>query len=276
MAELRRRFRRESGRITTGWPVLDSLCGGLRAERTTIVRAPADLRLQVLSRTVAWAAGEGHATVLASRARTSEELWLAVAAGSLGLPPTALLTTTAHDEWIDARLRVVDVRVHGGEHAPAETGRALAARPASLLVVDDFETWSTDWACALDPRLERLDLQQWPRTARCTLVLGMSDLDGWSETLEQGVPVLRLAPDEHLSRVVLSSYEYRRRQHRTVLLRDGFLDAPAPGARYVRRSGAANLWEDRSAEDISSFAAALGSEPVSVVWESEDDGEGDA
>lgn len=271
LVELRRRVLDEGPRIGTGWPVLDALSGGLGAARTTLVRAPAELRLQVVSRTVAWAAGEGYPVMIASRSRTTPELWLAVAAGALGLPPTALLGTTAHDDWVDARLRVLDVRVHGGDDAPQETAASLAVRPASLLVLDDYESWTGDWATALDPRFERLDLEQWPRSTGCALVLGMTDMSGFSEMVQLGVRTLRLAPSDDGTRVQLSSHSSTRKDKRTVLLRDGFLEPPAPGAAYVRRPDAANLWEDRSELDISAFAAALGSEPVSVVWEAEDE-----
>ena len=75
---------------------------------------------------------------------------------------------------------LLDVRVHGGDDAPQETAASLAVRPASLLVLDDYESWTGDWATALDPRFERLDLEQWPRSTGCALVLGMTDMSGFS------------------------------------------------------------------------------------------------
>lgn len=39
----------------------------------------------------AWAAADGDPTIIASRAVTTEELWLADGAGGLGLPPRTLV-----------------------------------------------------------------------------------------------------------------------------------------------------------------------------------------
>lgn len=273
IGELRDRVLGTGPRIGTGWPHLDAISGGVPAARTTVVRGPSELRLQVLARMAAWAAGEGYPTVIASRARTSDELWLAVGAGGLGLPPDALLASSAHDAWVDDRLRVLDLRVHGGDDAPEVTARDLVARPPALLVVDEFAVWDDDWVSALDPRFGRVDLQQWPRSTGCTLVLGLDGMHDFSEHLSRGVFTLRLEPEDQGTRVRLGAYGYRTRATRTVLLRDGFLEAPAPGAHLLRRPGTANTWEDRSEREISSFADALGGEPVSMVWETEERGE---
>lgn len=273
IGELRERTLGTGPRMGTGWPHLDAVSGGIPVARTTVVRGPSELRLQVLARTAAWAAGEGYPTVIASRARTTDELWLAVGAGGLGLPPHALLETSAHDAWVDDRLRVLDVRVIGGDDAPELTSRALAARPPALLVVDEFATWDEDWVTALDPRFGRADLQQWPRSTGCTLVLGLDGMHDFSEHLSRGILTLRLEPEDQGSRVRVGAYGPRTREQRTVLLRDGFLEAPAPGAHLLRRPGATNTWEDRSEQEITSFADALGGEPLSMVWETDERGE---
>lgn len=271
--ELRARTLAVGPRLGTGWPHLDAISGGIPVARTTLLRGPSEMRLQVLARMAAWAAGEGYPTLITSRARTADELWLAVAAGGLGLPPEGLLRTSTHDAWIDDRLRVLDLRVVGGDDAPDLTGREVSSRPPALLVIDEFATWDDAWVAALDLSFRRLDLQQWPRSTGCTLVLGMDGMHDFSEHLSRGVLTLRLAPDDDGSRVRLSAYGHQVRDHRTVLLRDGFLEAPPPGAHYLRRAGATNIWEDRSEREISSFAEALGSEPVSVVWERTDERE---
>lgn len=257
-------------RIGTGWPHLDAITQGLPAARTTVVRGPSELRLQVLARTSAWAAGEGYPTVLASRGRTTDELWMAVGAGGLGLPPEALLWTSAHDAWVDDRLRVLDLRVLGGDDAPELTAQAVAARLPALLVVDEFATWDDDWVTALDPRFGRVDLQQWPRSTGCTLVLGMDGVGDFSDHLSRGVFTVRLEPDDHGAQVRLGAYDHRSRDQRVVPLHEGFLEPPMPGARYLRREGVANIWQDRTEQEISSFAEALGGEPVSMVWEVDD------
>ncbi|AXH95414.1 hypothetical protein [Ornithinimicrobium avium] len=273
ISELRERMLGLVPRIGTGWPSLDAISGGIPSSRSTVVRGPSELRLQVLARMAAWAAGEGYPTVICSRARTTDELWLAVGAGGLGLPPDALLSTSTHDAWVDDRLRVLDLRVLGGNAAPEATGRAITERMPALLIVDEFATWDEDWVTALDPRFGRLDLQQWPRSSGCALVLGMDGMHDFSEHLSRGVFTLRLEPDDDRTRVRLGAYGHHSRDHRTVLLRDGFLEAPAPGARYLRRGNVANTWEDRSEQEISSFAEALGGEPVSMLWEPEENGE---
>lgn len=265
--ELRERTLSLGPRIGTGWPDLDAITHGLPAARTTVVRGPSELRLQVLARTAAWAAGEGYATLIASRGRTTDELWLAVGAGGLGLPPDALLTTSAHDAWVDDRLRVLDLRVVGGDDAPELTARAVTTRPPALLVVDEFATWDDDWVTALDPRFGRVDLQQWPRSTGCALVLGMDGMHDFSDHLSRGIFTVRLEPEDHGRRVRLLAYGHRAREDRTVPLLDGFLEPPAPGARYLRREGVANIWQDRSERQISSFAEALGCEPTSLLWE---------
>lgn len=270
VSELRARVLGHGPRIGTGWPVLDDLSGGFPAARTTIVRGPSELRLQLLARSVAWAAGEGYPTVIASRARTTDELWLAVAAGGLGLPPTALLETSTHDAWVDARLRVLDLRVFGGSGASTQVAEAVAERTPALLVLDDFVSWDVDLDLPLARGADQFDLQEWPRSTGCALVLGMHGMHDFSELVARGVLTVRLAPDNDGSRVSIAAYAGLQKQSRTVLLRDGFLESPGPGARYLRRPGVANVWEDRSEQDISSFASALGGEVVHQVWEQED------
>lgn len=270
VSELRARVLGEGPRIGTGWPVIDAVSGGFPTGRTTVVRGPSELRLQVLARTAAWAAGEGYPTVIAARTRTTDELWLAVGAGGLGLPPTALLETSTHDAWVDARLRVLDVRVIGGPDAPERVHDTLTERPAALLIVDDFLGWDAHWDFPLDTGAESLDLWEWPRSTGCALVVGMHGMSDFSDWVDRGILTVRLSPENDSTRVSVGAYAGLRKQTRIVLLRDGFLEAPGPGARYVRRTGVANVWEDRSEKEISSFASALGGEVVHQVWEHED------
>lgn len=271
ISELRARTLRREARIGTGWPVLDAVTDGIPLARTTMVRGPSEVRLQVLARLAAWAAGEGYPTVLASLSRTTDELWLAVGAGGLGLPPTALLETATHDAWVDARLRVLDLRVLGGPDAPGQVEAAVRDRMPSLLVVDDFADAGGDWAASLDLRGGGFDLQEWPRSEGCALVLGFPGMDDFSDWVGRGVLTVRLVPDTDLSRITVGAYTGLRRRTRVVLLRDGFLEAPPPGASLLRRPGVANVWEDRSESEILSFASALGSEVISQVWGREED-----
>lgn len=270
VSELRTRVLGEGPRIGTGWPVLDDVSGGFPVARTTLVRGPSELRLQLLARSAAWAAGEGWSTVLASRTRTVEELWLALGAGGLGLPQSALLETDTHDAWIDARLRVLDVRVLGGPDAGEQVLEAVEARTPALLVMDDFVHWDLERDLPLTSGHERFDPTTWPRRTGCTLVVGMYGMEDFTEWVHRGVLTVRLAPDPEANRVSIGAYAGLRKQSRTVLLRDGFLESPAPGARHLRRPGVANVWEDRSEKDISRFASALGGEVVHQVWERED------
>lgn len=276
IGELRSRTLRREPRIGTGWPVLDALTDGIPMARATMVRGPSEVRLQVLARLAAWAAGEGYPTVLASRRRTRDELWLAVGAGGLGLPPGALLETQTHDAWVDARLRVLDLRVLGGPDAPEQLDAALGVRMPSLLVVDDFPDPGADWPTTLGHRAGPLDgtggfdPMEWPRTRGCALVLGAAGMDEFSDWVERGVLTLRLVPDPDHSRITISAHAGLRKGSRVVLLRDGFLEPPPPGARLVRRPGVANVWQDRSEAEIRSFATALGSEVLTQVWEDED------
>lgn len=268
---LRSRLAADGARLGTGWPVIDDVTGGLPIARPAVVRGPADLRLQVLARAAAWAAGEGYPTMLASRTHTTDELWLAVAAGGLGLPPAALLSSQAHDAWIDARLRVLDLRVHGGADAPERAVAAVAARTPALLVIDDFATWDQAWIDALEGRFGRLELHEWPRRTGCTLVLGVTGMDDFSDWLDRGVLTVRLVPAEDHGRVTVTACTATTRRQRTVLLRDGFLEPPGPGARYLRRPGVDNVWEDRTDAEISTFASILGADVSSLVWERGDE-----
>lgn len=258
-------------RIGTGWPVIDELTRGLPVRRTTVVRGPADQRLQVLARMAAWAAGEGHPTVLASSSVSTRDLWLAIGAGGLGLPPRALLTTDAHDAWVDDRLRVLDVRVFGGGDAPDDTAEALRARPATVVIVDDYKEWESQWDRALDPRFERLHVRQWPSETGCALVLGVTSMEDFSDWIFDGVFTVRLAPSNDGRSITISLYDGALSDRRTMPLQDGFLPPPPPGATLVRRPGVQNLWNDRSEEEISRFATALGGEVVQQEVETEHD-----
>lgn len=230
------------------------------------------MRLQLLSRLAAWTAGEGLPTLIASRSVTAEELWLAVAGGGLGLPPRALLESTAHDAWLDARLRVLDLRVIGGARAPLETHRALQDRVPRVLVIDDYVQSDDEWAEALSGRTgERaLDLQVAPRTLECALILGMGSMDYFSDLMDRAALTVRLVPDDDGTRIRVSAYEALSKEHRTVLLRDGFLEPPLPGRPLIRRPGVANIWLEQSEEDIAAFAGTLGAEVTEMVWEPEE------
>lgn len=267
IGELRDRTLAREARIGTGWPVLDALTDGIPMARATMVRGPSEVRLQVLARLAAWAAGEGYPTVLASRLRTTDELWLAVGAGGLGLPPTALLETHRHDAWVDARLRVLDLRVLGGPDAPDQVDAALRERRPSLLVVDDFADPGAGWSGAFDVRAGAFDPQEWPRTHGCALVLGVPGMEDFSDWVARGVLTVRLVPDTDLSRITVGAYAGLRKRQRVVLLRDGFLEPPSPGAPLLRRPGVANVWLDRSEDEILSFASALGGQVVTQVRE---------
>ncbi|MCK0112511.1 hypothetical protein MWU75_10210 [Ornithinimicrobium sp. F0845] len=274
VSEVRRRLLDQGPRIGTGWPVLDEVTGGLPLSRSTIVRGPQDVRLQLLARLAAWTAGEGLPTLIASRSVTAEELWLAVAGGGLGLPPRALLETTTHDAWLDARLRVLDLRVIGGAMAPMETHRAVHERVPRVLIIDDYVQSDEEWDQALSERTgERvIDLQVAPRTLGCALILGMGSMDYFSDLMDRAALTVRLVPDDDYSRIRVSAYEGLSKEHRKVLLRDGFLEAPLPGRALIRRPGVTNIWLERTEEDIAAFAGALGAEVTEMVWE---EGDGD-
>jgi alpha-ketoglutarate-dependent taurine dioxygenase len=92
-------------------------------------------------------------------------------------------------------------------------------------------------------------------------------MDDFSDWVARGVLTVRLVPDADLSRITVGAYAGLRKRQRVVLLRDGFLEAPAPGARLLRRPGVANVWLDRSEAEILSFASTLGSQVVTQVWE---------
>lgn len=273
VSELRARVLGQGERIGTGWPALDDVTDGIPLARPTVVRGPSEVRLQVLGRVAAWAAGEGYPTVIASPTRSTDELWLAVGAGGLGLPPTALLETDTHDAWVDARLRVLDLRVHGGPDAVERAGAAVRARGASLLVLDGLPDpeWDGGWSEALDGGTGRFDLQAWPRTHGCALVLGVQGMQDFSDWVARGVLNVRLVPEDDGSRITVAAYHGLQRRRRVVLLRDGFLEPPVPGARLLGRPGVANVWRDRSEGEIASFASALGGEVVHQVWEREEE-----
>ena len=261
MAEVRGRLLGTESRIGTGWPAVDAVTGGLPPARTTLVRGPSSLRLQVLARTAAWAAGEGYPTLIATRTETQDELWMAVGAGGLGLPPQALLTTTAHDAWIDARLRVLDLRA----------AAALRDRIPSVLIIDDYQMHEDYWDRALDPVDGTLDPQVLPRTLGCALVLGISTMDHFSELLDQTALTLRINPLEDGSRVRLSAHQLLRKDHRVVLLRDGYLEPPVPGRAMIRRAGVTNIWQERTDAEIDAFADALGADTTTMLWERDED-----
>jgi len=272
VSDVRQRLLNRGPRIGTGWPVLDEVTGGLPLSRSTLIRGPQDVRLQLLSRVAAWTAGEGLPTLIASRSVTEEELWLAVAGGGLGLPPQALLETSTHDAWLDARLRVLDLRVIGGAMAPMQTHRALHERVPRVLIIDDYVQSDDEWDQALSERTgERgIDLQVAPRTLGCALILGMGSMDYFSDLMDRASVTVRLVPDDDYTRIRVSAYEGLSKEHRKVLLRDGFLEAPLAGRPLIRRPGVTNIWLDRADEDIASFAGALGAEVTELSWEADD------
>lgn len=271
IGELREGVARAQRIVGTGWPVLDELSGGIPLSTTTAVRAPHPLRLQVLARIAAWTAGEGYPTILASHSATSEELWLAAGAGGLGLPPRALLSTRAHDAWVDDRLRVIDLRVFGGADAAPDTAESFTARPASVLILDDYLGWRMQWDEALDPRFESLHFRQWPRTHGCALVVGLPGMEDFSDWVSRGARTLRISPDTTMVAAV-SFNDGGPSQLRRVPLVDGFLQPPPPGADLIATPGVTNIWQDASSREISDFATTLGGHVTQVVWEAEDDG----
>lgn len=266
MAQARERLQDIVQRIGTGWPVVDEVSGGLPMARTTLVRGPGLLRRQLLSRTAAWAAGEGYPTLIASRTMTTEELWLAIGAAGLGLPPEALLTISAHDAWIDDRMRVLDLRVHGGPDAPAHVARDLEQRVPSLLIIDDYGTWEEDWPPALDPAERRMDYELFPRRLGCAFVLGTATMDGFSTDLERVRLTLRLQVDDDGRRATISAYERFAKRHRTILMRDGWLETRLTDRPMIRRPGVTNIWQDRGEAQIDSFASTLGAEVEDQQW----------
>lgn len=273
LSEVRHRLLETGPRVGTGWPVLDEVTGGLPLNRTTLVRGPQDLRLQLLARVAAWTAGEGLPTLIASRSVTTEELWLAVAGGGLGLPPRALLEDRTHDAWLDARLRVLDLRVIAGHDAEDKTAAALRVRPPRVLIIDDYLQSEHIWDDALAEHTgrQRLDMQVAPRRLGCAVVLGFGSMDYFSDHLDRVALTVRIVPDDNGARTRVSAYQGLSKEHRTVLLRDGFLEAPLPGRSLIRRPGVANIWLEKAEEDITAFAEALGAESTSVLWESDDD-----
>lgn len=270
IGEIRASLTCRGERLGTGWPVVDDVSGGLPAVGTTVVRGPSELRLQVLARTAVWAAGEGYPVLLGSRSRTTDELRLAVAAGGLGLPPRALLDTTAHDDWLDDRLRVLDLRVHGGPDAHERAGRDVHQRPPALLVVDDYLTWERDWDAALDIFEGRLDLQLFPRRMGISVVLGVTSMDYFSDWLDRTALTVRLDPSGDASRVTVYAYEGLHRGQRTVPLRDGFLPPPHPGRIRLSRPRVTNVWTERSEAEIEAFADTLGARTTETMWVRDD------
>lgn len=271
MAQARERLVGTGVRIGTGWPVVDEITRGFPLARTSIVRGPSSLRQQLLARTAAWAAGEGYPTLIGTRSLTQDELWMAVGAGGLGLPPRALLATDAHDEWVDARMRVLDLRAYGGPDAHVRVAAALRDRVPALLIIDDYQTWDHLWDRALDPVEDDLDFELFPRRLGCALVLGMGTMDHFSESLDRSALTLRIGEYDDGTRVKLGGYEVARKVHKTVLLREGFFEPPVPGSATLRRPGVTNIWEERSDAQISAFAHALGADVRRMVWEPEDD-----
>lgn len=266
ISQLRSWFTRSRPRIGTGWPVLDVVTEGIPIAETTAVHAPQGLRLQILARMAAWSAGEGLSVVIASGAVSTQELWLAVGAGGLGLPPRALLETSAHDAWIDDRLRVLDLRVMGGSSAPQMLADALAHRVPSLLIVDDFLGDEYTWLEAFGSATE-LDVNATPRQLGAALVLGGGSMGSFSAWLDRGVLTVCVVPDGDGSRTRITCYDGQTRRNKVVLLRDGYLEPPPPGAPLLRRPGVVNIWQDRTGQDISEFARALGADATELVWE---------
>lgn len=267
VARLRDEVRSARAQISTGWPVLDRLTGGIPLARGTVVRGPSQLRLQVLARMAAWAAGDGWPVLIASRTLTESELRLAVAAGGLGLPAAALLDDDRYDHWLDARLRVLDLRVIGGRDAHLRAGEEVAARTPALLIVDDYLMSEVAWQMLLDPRDQELDLLAWPRHHRCALVLGDPGMDRWSWTLDRADLNIRLVPREREPQVRISAYRGPQGQSAEVPLRHGYLDAPIPSSALVRRAGVTNLWQDSPEQDVEGFAGALGVDSDQLFWQ---------
>ncbi|QDO88170.1 hypothetical protein FNH13_07290 [Ornithinimicrobium ciconiae] len=264
IAELREKLTADQPRIGTGWPVIDAVTDGIPVGRTTAVRGPQHLRLQVLARMAAWAAGDGHATMIASRAVTTEELWLAVGAGGLGLPPRALLEGHEHDAWIDDRLRVLDLRVFGGHDAHEEVATELLRKAPRVLIIDDYPNSEHQWDEALDPVERRLDLNVIPRRLGCTLVLGAFSMETFSDWLDRAALTVRIVPESDGTRTRVSGYEGVSKRNRTVLLRDGYLEQPRLDLPLIRRAGVTNIWEGRTPRNISSFALTLGADVLDV------------
>lgn len=265
IAELRERLTAQQPRIGSGWPVIDAVTGGIPVGRTTAVRGPQSVRLQVLARMAAWAAGDGYPTIIASRAVTTEELWLAVGAGGLGLPPRALLDGRSHDAWINDRLRVLDVRAFGGYDAHEQVGAELLRRSARVMIIDDYSDSEHYWDEALDPIDKRLDLNIVPRRLGCALVLGGASMETFSDWLDRAALTVRIVPDNDGTRTRVTGYEGLSKTSRTVLLRDGYLEPPRLDHTLLRRPEGTNLWEERSPQSISSFALALGAEVAQVM-----------
>ena len=67
IAGLRAKVMKAQPRIGSGWSVIDTVTKGIPIGRSTAVHGPQQLRLQVLARMAAWAAGEGYPTMIASR-----------------------------------------------------------------------------------------------------------------------------------------------------------------------------------------------------------------
>lgn len=266
IAELRAKLTQAQPRIGSGWPVIDTITKGLPIGRTTAVRGPQQLRLQVLARMAAWAAGDGYPTMIASRAVTTEELWLAVGAGALGLPPRALLDGHEHDAWIDDRLRVLDLRVFGDHDAPERVGAELLRAKPRVLIVDDYPASDEYWDAALDPVDRRLDLNIVPRRLGCALVLGSTTMETFSDWLDRAALTIRIVPDDDGSRTRISAYEGQSRDSRTVLLRDGYLEKPRLDLPMVRHPGITNIWEERRPEALDAFMTTLGAEVVAGHW----------
>ena len=56
-----------------------------------------------------------------------------------------------------------------------------------------------------------------------------------------------------------------------MLLLDGFLEPPRFDAKLVRRTGVHNIWEERSPDEVASFAEALGGQVSKPWWEQDRD-----
>lgn len=279
LAQLRAAVRRGRVRIGTGWPLLDLLGGGLVVGTTTVVSAPEQLRSQVLGRIAAWAAGESWRTVLASTLRSREELLLDVAAGGLGLSAAALMESDLHDAWLDARMRVLDLSVHGGATAAVDFAGTMENRRPTLAVVDGYDLDAEPWDEVLHTRASQvvmwppptIEAAVYPLRHRCALVVGLESVMMRSTHVPHAATYVTLVPRDESSRVEIAVTTDGRRQTRTVLLRDRLLPPPKSVPAQLRRRGVVNIWEERLPQEIDRFAGILGADAFDVEHVPDDD-----
>ncbi|MGC5584990.1 hypothetical protein [Ornithinimicrobium sp. W1665] len=272
LAQLRAAVRRGRVHIGTGWPLLDLLGGGLVVGTTTVVAAPAQLRAQVLGRIAAWAAGESWRTVLASTLRSREELLLDVAAGGLGLSAAALMESDLHDAWLDARMRVLDLSVHGGATAAADFAETMESRRPTVAVVDGYDLDDDPWDEVLHTRASRvvmwpppsIEPAVYPLRHRCALVVGLESTSMRPTHVADAASFITFVPRDEFSRVDVAVTTDGRRQTRTVLLRDRLLPPPRSVPAQLRRRGVVNIWEERLPQEIDRFAGILGADAFDV------------